>query len=119
MRVKLSVVNRISLLGLLPNEGDLTTIKIIRELREELSFTADEHALLGFRPAGDRKVIWNEEAAVNKEIVFSGVREIILEKVKTQLREMEDKGKLKLDHLSLYEVLVEKAETEKLKIVEK
>jgi hypothetical protein len=106
-----------SLLGFLPNEGDLTTIKIIRELREELSFTADEHALLGFRPMGDGKVVWNEEASVDKEIVFSGVREIILEKVKTQLRDMEDKGKLKLDHLSLYEVLIEK--TEKLKIAEK
>jgi len=117
MRVKLSVMNRLSLLGLLPGQGDLTTIKIIRELREELTFTPDEHAVLGFKPMPDGKVAWNEEGLSDKEFEFEGIREVILEEVKTQLRTMEEKKVLKLDHLSLYEVLVEGNKTKKLEIV--
>lgn len=116
MRVKLSVINRLSLLGLLPGQGDLTTIKIIRELREELSFTPDEHIALGFKNMPNGRVLWNEEVLSNKEFEFSGIREIILEKVKTQLRTMEEKGELKLDHLSLYEILIEEKK-EELKMV--
>lgn len=116
MRVKLSVINRLSLLGLLPNQGDLTTIKIIRELREELSFTPEEHVVINFQPQPDGRLIWNEEALPDKELKFEGIREIILEKVKTQLREMENKGELQLDHLSLYEVLIEEKK-EELEIV--
>jgi len=111
-------MNRLSLLGLLPGQGDLTTIKIIRELREELSFTSDEHVALAFKPMPDGKVLWNQEALPDKEFKFEGIREVILEEVKTQLRTMEEKKILKLDHLSLYEVLVEKKEEkEKLEIV--
>ncbi|MHA1302144.1 MAG: hypothetical protein ACTSPI_00380 [Candidatus Heimdallarchaeaceae archaeon] len=107
MRVKLSVLNRLSLLGLLGNKGDLTTIKIIRELREELSFTKEEHAAINFQPQPNGKLIWNEGAIPDKEIEFEGIREVIIEKVKTQLREMEKKGELLLDYLPLYETLIE------------
>ena len=112
MRVKLSVLNRLSLLGLLVSEGDLTTLKILRELREELSFTPEEHVAINFRPQPDGKLIWNDDADPNKEVEFTGIREIILEKVKTQLKEWEKTGKLKLDYLSLYEVLIEEEEKE-------
>lgn len=118
MKVRLSILNRLSLLGLLANEGDLTTLKIIRELREELSFTKEEHVAINFQPQPGGKLIWNEDADPYKEIEFTGIREIILEKVKTQLREWEKAGTLKLDYLSLYEVLIEeKEEKPKLEIV--
>jgi len=108
MKVKLSVMNRLSLLGLLPEKGDLTTIKIIREIREEISFTDKEHSVLQFKPTGGGKVVWNE--IPEKEFEFIGIREIILEGIKTQLRDMEQKKELTLDHLSLYEILIEKKE---------
>ena len=107
MKVKLSIMNRLSLLGLLINEGDITTLKILRELREELSFTPEEHVAINFRPQPDGKLIWNDDADPNIEVEFTGIREIILEKVKTQLKEWEKAGTLKLDYLSLYEVLIE------------
>ena len=120
MKVRLSVLNRLSLLGLLVNEGDSTTLKILRELREELSFTSDEHVAINFQPQPDGKLIWNDDADPYKEIEFTGIREVILEKAKTQLKEMEKEGKLKLDYLSLYEVLIEgKEEKPKLEVVKK
>lgn len=108
VKVKLSVLNRFSLLGLLSNKGDLTTLKVIRELREELSFTEDEHALLNFTPTSGNKLTWNEKVDPHKEFEFSGIREILIEEVKTQLRTSEEKKTLELDYLSLYEVLIEK-----------
>lgn len=110
MRVKLSVLNRLSLLGLLSNKGDLTTLKVIRELREELSFTQDEHALLGFKPLPDGKTFWNEEHVPPKEFEFSGIREIIIEEVKIELKKLEEKKELLLDYLPLYEILIEGVE---------
>jgi len=107
MKVKLSIANRLSLLGLLPEQGDITTIKIIRELREELSFTAEEHELIKFKPTGGNKVLWDDAAIPDKEVIFTGIREVIIEGVKTALRKEEETGKLLLDHLSLYEVLIE------------
>lgn len=55
--MELSVFERLILLNVLPKEGDLTTIRIVRKLRESLSFTEDEHAKLQFTQEGDR-VIW-------------------------------------------------------------
>ena len=108
MRVSLSVVNRLSLLGLLENKGDLTTLKVIRELREELSFTEAEHKVLHFQPLPGERVTFDETVVPDKEFEFEGIRKIIIEKVKTQLKELEEKQDLTLDLLPLYEVLIEK-----------
>ena len=113
MKVRLSVLNRLSLLGLIINEGDITTLKILRELREELTFTPEEHVVINFQPQPDGKLIWNDDADPYIEVEFTGIREVILEKVKTQLREWEKKGTLKFDYLSLYEVLIEGKEEKK------
>ena len=38
MKLKLSVYERLVLLNILPKEGNFITLKIIRQLREDLSF---------------------------------------------------------------------------------
>jgi hypothetical protein len=48
-----SVLERIQLLSILPERGDITTIRIVRQLREDLSFTEEEHKELGFLKSGD------------------------------------------------------------------
>lgn len=45
--MELSVLERLKLLECLPREGDYTTIKIVRELREALSFKENEHIEFG------------------------------------------------------------------------
>ncbi len=107
MKVNLSVVNRLSFLGLLPGEGDLTTIKIIRELREELSLTEAEHSVLHIQQLGEGRIRFDENVVPLIEFEFEGVRELLLNGVKTQLRTMESDGQLKLEFLPLYEVLIE------------
>lgn len=119
MKVKLSVLNRLSLLGLLRDCGDLTSLKILRELREELGFTEEQHVLLKFQQLPGGKVKWDEKLFPSQKFEFAegSIRLSFLEEVKTQLRTEEEKKVLKLDLLSLYEAICEKKE--ELKIVEK
>ena len=107
---KLSVQNRLSFLGLVKNSGNSTTLKIVRELREELSFSEVEHALLKFQQLPGGMTSWKENVKP-KEFEFSGIRETILEDVKTELKNHEKNETLKLDLLTLYEVLVEGKES--------
>lgn len=46
--MEFDVTDRLMLLDILPREGDYTTLKIVRELRDELSFSEDEHQALKF-----------------------------------------------------------------------
>jgi len=59
--VNLGVLERILLLNVLPKEGSYTTIKIVRELREELSFSEEEHKKLNFRTDGAGMTHWERE----------------------------------------------------------
>jgi len=107
MRIKLSVLNRLSLLGLLTNKGDSTTLKILRELREELSFTEEDHKVLQFQPMPGGKAKWNELPLKEVEFKKGSIREGLLEEVKTQLKDLEKKKTLELDYLELWETLIE------------
>ncbi len=108
-------MNRFSLLGLLSTKGDITILRANRELREELGCTDEEHAALKFRPTTPGKMAYEDKAVPPKEFEFTGIKKMLIEEVKTQLRTMEEKKTLELDYLSLYEVLIE--HTEELKLV--
>ncbi len=112
MKVKLSVIHRMSFLGLLGSKGDFTTLKILRELKEELSLTQEEHTLLNMRPGVGSKMMIDETKVPVKEFEFikDSVREMFLEEVKTQLKDKEKKKILELDYLDLYEVLIAQKE---------
>lgn len=47
--MKLTVPERLILVNVLPAESDYTTLKLVRKLRESLSFTEEEHKQLNFR----------------------------------------------------------------------
>lgn len=56
--MKLNVLERLLLLGLLPESGSLTTIRIVREQRETLSFKEHEHEVLIFQTLPNGNVRW-------------------------------------------------------------
>jgi len=87
VKVKLSVLNRLSIVGLLPETGNVASLRINRELREELSCTEEEYKLCNFRPTPDGKMSWDDTAVPPKEFEFAkgSVREVLAEEVKTKL----------------------------------
>ena len=66
--MKLSVGDRLILLGVIPQQGDFTTLKIVRNMRDELSFSEEEHKKLKFRQEGEM-MHWGK-GVKNKKIDF-------------------------------------------------
>jgi hypothetical protein len=67
--LQLSTLDRLLLLAALPEKGSFTTLRIVRGLREDLSFSEEEHAALNFTEDGDM-VRWEPGAAIVKDFEF-------------------------------------------------
>jgi hypothetical protein len=100
---ELSVLERLVLLSILPKEGDFTTLKLVRKLRESLSFDEGEHEKLKFVQDGDQ-VRWNETAVPPRHMPIG---EKMSDLIQDALKKLNDEKKLREDHFSLYEKFVE------------
>ena len=135
--MKLTVFERIVLMNILPQEGDFITVKLVRKLRDSLSFNEKEIQDINFRnnwkcPKCEKlevsatpikcpdcdiymvtagSVTWDEEKAkkVIKDVHMGRTMETLCE---TTLKKLNDEGKISDNHVSLYEKFVEKAEEE-------
>lgn len=121
----LTVFERLILLNVLPKEGDFTTLKIVRQLREDLSWTEEEHAALQFhtkcRDCGHRmeltdqacpecgggqdgQIHWITKAAQDAEIpIGEKATDIIV----ATLKALDEQKSLRDEHFTLYERFVE------------
>jgi hypothetical protein len=93
--MELSVWERFKLLQILPEKGDFITLKIVRKLREDLSFSEEEQAVFQFKQDGER-MMWNPEADQFKELQFGPkATSIIIEALKAvDKRKMLDNSQL-------------------------
>ena len=99
--MKLSISDRLILLGVLPKEGDFTTLKILRQMKDDLSFSEEEHKKLNFRQEGET-ILWDAELE-DKEVTFGEkATDIIVDAFK----KLNDQKKLRIEHMELYEKFV-------------
>ncbi len=103
--MELNVLERIALSNILPDQGDVTTLKIIREFREDLSFSEDEHKELNFRQEGE-KLRWADNEIIKDVQAGSKMMVIIIE----TLERLDGGKELPASALSLYERFVETTE---------
>jgi len=132
----LTVLERLLALTLLPKEGSYTDLKLVREARENLSFTEEENKLLKFRSLENGSMEWEQfrtqekEETVAKDGNVEVVKktELILEdgmpvitvgeveikiglvaerKIQDALKKMDDEGKLTEQFMGLYEKFIE------------
>ena len=101
--MKLSVMERLVMLNTLPAEGNFATLKLVRQLREELSFDEEEHKQLNFIQDGEQ-VHWDESISLVKDCVIG---EKMTDLVVEELKKLDMEGKLKDEHFLLYEKFVE------------
>lgn len=100
--MRLFVLERLMLLDILPTQGSFTTLRIVRDLQSELSFSEEEHERLELHEE-DGKVFWRMERDEGKEVsIGETAHEIIVQR----LRELDEKGKLKAQQLPVYERFV-------------
>ena len=102
----LTILERLILLDILPKKGDFTTLKIVRKLREDLSFSEEEHAVLHFKQLDANQIQWDVEAAkdLDTEITIGEkAADIIVE----ALKKLDEDKILQDNHYTLYEKFVE------------
>jgi len=97
MNLKLSVLERMVLLRVMPQQGDVTTLRIVRDLERELSFTEEEHAALEFYTE-ENAVRWKQDAVQEKDVEFGPKASSI---VLAGLGELDKRKALRMEYLSL------------------
>ncbi len=130
--MKLNVMERITLIGELPSAGSFATLKIVRKLRESLSFSEEEHKSLCFRyqykcgECGNEvytaeavlcgncniymestdTMAWSPEGDIEKEIHMGDkAKEIVIALL--EKKQEEDPDSTNDVHLSIYEKITE------------
>ena len=99
--MKFSVTERIVLSNLLPAEGNFKTLKLLRVLKEDLSFTEEENKQLEFKQEGD-VLRWKEPSHGREIVIGDTMNEIIV----GALKELDSSNKLTDQQFSLYEKFV-------------
>ncbi len=105
--MRLLIHERLNLMGLLPQEGDFTTLRIVREMREALSFTEKEHEALNFKQVEEEgkpaQITWTnpeDSEILNKDVPIGKKGQKIIEDA---LEKLDKDKKLTEQHFSLYE----------------
>jgi hypothetical protein len=104
--MELGVTERFLLLGILGGvTANITELRILRELREELSFSEEEHARLKIVEEGGR-LLWEDdpEKPLVKEVEVGGVARGLIVR---RLKEMNRNGQLADDHLDIIDLFPE------------
>ena len=106
MKVKLTVKQRIDLQSILPPQGDFLTIKMIRVLREDLSFTEKELEQLKLVRHDNGSVEWDAKAGkkCKKQIE---IPETIVSTIKETLERANAAKQITEAHLDFYEMFMD------------
>jgi hypothetical protein len=99
--MKLEVGDRIRLLGILPEKGNLLTLKIVSKLREDLSFSEDEHKEMRILVQGDR-IQWADEAKAKKITIGEQAEKIIVD----TLKDLDSKEQLTMADIPLWDKFI-------------
>jgi hypothetical protein len=101
--MELNLKERIILLNILPKQGDISTIKIVRDLQDNLAPTEAEFKDFEITQEGSQ-YFWNEKGKIPKEIEIGAKAKQIIRDAILAL----DKAKaLTQDHLTIYDKFVE------------
>ncbi|MBA7680442.1 hypothetical protein ES703_88758 [subsurface metagenome] len=107
--MKLNIGERFALLGVLPQQGNAITLRIIRELQSRLSFTEEELKHYNIQnhtnPDGSARVTWNPE--LSEEETDIPIGEAATGVIKGELTRLNAQNQLHVTMLPLYEKFVE------------
>jgi hypothetical protein len=87
---------------LLPAEGTILTLRIVRKLREDLSFSEQELTDLNLKQE-DGRVTWEQKNAVGKDVTLGPKATELIVKALTDLSES---GKASAQHLALFDTFM-------------
>lgn len=101
LSVKLTIGERLLLAQLLPEKGPIATVRLVRDLTEQLSLTADEYKEHDIVQDG-AQLKWSN-ATQTRTFTFSG---FALELILSQLRKANEAGTLTAAHVPIWDKLI-------------
>lgn len=113
MDFELGIADRITLLGVLSAdvvEANFLTLKELRVVREELSFTQEENDEVDLEELPEGKVKWSTAKERPKTIAIGPQ---VLKVIQNRLRQLDGAGKLREQLMPVYEKFVLVDETSK------
>ena len=99
--MELGILERISLLNILPAEGDVVTVRILKKLRADLGFTEEEikeHKI----KSEENRVMW-EETGYKADIPIG---EKATDIIKNAFKKLDREGKVREEMLPLYDTFM-------------
>jgi hypothetical protein len=103
MKLKLNVKDRLLLLSILPGQGNLSQVRLIRETQLLLGFSAADHKVLKFETVEGGGMKWDGEAAKDKVFdIAAPISALLL----NTFEKLQNESKLSIDHLDIYEKLL-------------
>jgi hypothetical protein len=106
MKIALSVQDRLMLIDVLPEESNIVTLRLVREIREQVGFKDSELKRLKFRTVvvdGRARIDWDHKVKIEARVDFS---DQAVEIIKSQLQELDGQKKLTEAHLALFDKFV-------------
>jgi hypothetical protein len=100
--MELNVTDRLILLNVLPKEGDVVTLRILRDLQDALGFREEELDILKFKQEGST-AYWDQEAAKTLEKVDIKFGKQTRKLVRDAFDVLDKQKKLTLQMLPTYE----------------
>lgn len=97
--MELGVMDRLMLRGVLPEKGDVLTIRIIHELRQRLSFSENEIEEMGIKQ-DDGRITWSSEDRKRNIEIGPKAKEVI----RKALEDLSAKHELTEQHIPLCEL---------------
>ena len=83
-------------------EGNLATLRIVRDLQQELGFSEEEHKKIGFVQKGDQ-ITWDPKVQLVKEV---SIGPAALDAALAMFKSMDAMQKLTMENLPIYERLL-------------
>ena len=109
--MKLKVGERLLILNLLPTQGDMVTLRVVKDAVEALSLKTDEMKSVDLKtiesPDGKNQLKWDTSKDEGVDIELSKAAIGI---AREKLKEMNDQKKLQFQHMDLYERIVERTD---------
>ena len=99
--MNLTIEERLLLLTLLPKEEDITTIKIVQDLRGHLSFTEQEHVKYKI-VTKDNQITWE----ASDDTVEIKIGERATDVIKKYLKLLNEQKKLTERHINLWNMFM-------------
>ena len=101
--MKLSMADRFALIGLLPTEAGIATIRLVEAMSKKLTPDETEQEAIELKPLPNGGIVWNPEKATDRDVPFSGFEvKLIVER----LQKTDKEKKLTKAHVALWDKFV-------------